>query len=341
MVEGDSDYLVGRALSRRLGLPLEATGSDIVRVGGKANMPEFLKLYRLVGKTPTAIADLDAFVDDDSLVATFSSFEESTAIANASGARSIGELASKVRSDLIQAVDDEWGAIQSVCASHPYLTTRATGTASVDRRRAATAMLLGLSEDELSRWPSGCRFLELRRRLDAALGVLAKVGCVILRKGTIEDYYFTVAGACSDGKRSAAAEEAAHLSEADPAVARVRYADFLVGLERFANVPSGDEALLVTEALLAVVAPALRRPPESLSSGVVDEAARRYHPDAQRLFRFTVSNDGEGRPVIEAQLADDQTQFLDVAGFPISFPYDCNPVAVAKQQIRGKASKVR
>ena len=68
LVEGPSDVIICNALSDKLDLNLEAAGSQILPINGKEAMSETVKLFRLMGKTPTVLVDADAFADSLNLV---------------------------------------------------------------------------------------------------------------------------------------------------------------------------------------------------------------------------------------------------------------------------------
>jgi AAA domain, putative AbiEii toxin, Type IV TA system len=58
LVEGASDSIICQALARKLKLFPEAAGSQLLPVEGKGNLATVAKLFRLIGKSPTALADL-------------------------------------------------------------------------------------------------------------------------------------------------------------------------------------------------------------------------------------------------------------------------------------------
>ncbi len=68
LVEGPSDVIICNTLSDKLYLNIEAAGSQILPVNGKEIMPETIKLFRLMGKSPTILVDADAFADNLNLV---------------------------------------------------------------------------------------------------------------------------------------------------------------------------------------------------------------------------------------------------------------------------------
>ena len=82
LVEGPSDVIVCNALSDKLDLNLEAAGSQILPINGKEAMPETVKLFRLMGKTPTVLVDADCFADGLNLINAYFSDEEIRNIAD-------------------------------------------------------------------------------------------------------------------------------------------------------------------------------------------------------------------------------------------------------------------
>lgn len=71
LVEGPSDVIICSFLSNKLGLYLEAAGSQLLPVIGKGQISIVAKLFRLMGKIPTALADADGIADGVELINSY------------------------------------------------------------------------------------------------------------------------------------------------------------------------------------------------------------------------------------------------------------------------------
>ena len=86
IVEGMSDQIICSAINRRLDLNAEASGSHILPVTGKGQMPTVIKLMRILGKTPVVLADADGLADGLDLASSFTSLDEANAAVTGYGA---------------------------------------------------------------------------------------------------------------------------------------------------------------------------------------------------------------------------------------------------------------
>lgn len=63
LLEGASDEIIASTLAAQLGIPISAGGGQIVPVSGKGSLPHAVKLFKLIGKEPVVLADLDDLAD--------------------------------------------------------------------------------------------------------------------------------------------------------------------------------------------------------------------------------------------------------------------------------------
>jgi len=213
LAEGVSDEIVVGGLSLKLEHPLLGSNTQVVPVTGKGQLSESVKLFRLMGKHVFVLADLDALADDNKLVNVFRDAAQHAA--NASGMESIMEMDRAIRDTFASLLDRAFAALSPGILNHHYWTARGQ-EASDDlkaKRRAtlATLLSLSLSMDEIDQSTLAGDLRPLRKRYDALLDALSTAGCTILRRGTIEDYYFQQYPANSYGKPEAAAAEMEHV----------------------------------------------------------------------------------------------------------------------------------
>ena len=117
LVEGVSDQIVCSGLSRQLDINLEASGSQILPVSGKGQMPTVVKLLRNLGKEPVILADADALADGLDIVGAYTLLPEATVAAQDMAHRDAPSLARSVYRDFVQMVSDNWNGISQSAKS--------------------------------------------------------------------------------------------------------------------------------------------------------------------------------------------------------------------------------
>lgn len=337
LVEGPSDETVVEALDGALGTHLNAAGGYVLPVGGTAEIPAAVKLLRLAGKQPAVLADLDAFADDLDLVNQFNGVESGKIAANEASHGSLYDAAKDAHDELSNAVQDHWDAVASMAKKHPYWKedNSNSDTDQFDRkRRAVAATLLRRNEEAVEKWPDGTEvWLPLRKRLCAALEILERAGCFILREGEIEDHYTDLDS--RKGKIDEAEQEAEEVRE-NPGRARSRYPVVVRAIEHVAKSPEVDESSAVREAFAAVVAPALSRlrKDPTVQTEDLEAAASQHATEAAQLFELE-RTDKQGSPAIQIKL---RASVLDVSGFPITLGVG-ESIKVAEGRIKSSGPK--
>ena len=184
LVEGPSDVIVSASVARKLGIHLEAGGSQILPVIGKGQFSVVCKLFRLMGKNPVIMADADALTDDLELSHFVLNSERANISAANLGAGSANDLASQIYNAFCQNVDANWTSIESEASKHPYWTERETTLGDNDtqaKRRAAFSTLFNLSDEAVQSLDNGSEWLSIKHRLRTLLDLLESEGCFILR----------------------------------------------------------------------------------------------------------------------------------------------------------------
>jgi hypothetical protein len=191
LVEGPSDEIVVSALSLKLEHPLLGSNTQVVPVTGKGQIAETVKLFRLMGKRVFVLADLDALIDDNQLVSAFG--EAARTAANDAGMGTVMEIDRGIRDNLATLLDQAFNHLQPAAETHRYWIARDHSPAEElkAKRRATVAALLTSAEAGLAQSSIGTELKALRKRYEALVELMAKAGCTFLRRGTIEDYYFS------------------------------------------------------------------------------------------------------------------------------------------------------
>lgn len=252
LVEGPSDEIIAAQLARKLKHPVLPANTQIVPVIGKEELGPAIRLFDLIGKRVTVLADLDALSDDPTLVKAFSARPNAGGPAHVTGHSSLFDMDAPIRNDFAAAVDKHWPTIEAVAGAHRYWAACAPEKRSdKTKRRATLATLMSGDGSELDRASQSTDFSALRQRFVALFDALEQVGCFILRKGRIEDYYQSGAG--TGDKTEVAAQEAASFEARSAEELEGAYADVMRALRAAAPVRPVDENALLRERLGAAL----------------------------------------------------------------------------------------
>lgn len=296
LVEGPSDAIICNTLSDKLYLNLEAAGSQILPINGKEVMPETVKLFRLMGKTPTVMVDADAFADNFDLVNAYFNDEKirnlADNLASANGLSNILKIAKEYRDEFCLLVQDHWEDIADIAQNHPYFTS--TTDDILNKRRAALCYLF--TRTDLNQAQSN-----LKNRLSALFNIFEQCGLFILRKGAIESYYRDD-NATLD-KIDDAVTESENIFNSSEAEIETSYADILRCLEYASNSEIIDEARAIRDELLSLLAPIHARYAEGETN--LDHLGK-----PSSIFNFDINQNGQ----LEISL---NSKVLDIEGFPI------------------------
>jgi len=326
LVEGPSDVLICNALNQHLGLFLEAAGSQLVPVIGKGELPVVVKLFRLIGKKPVVLTDLDTLADHITFLDIFSSNEELVEKIQEMGHSDIISFSRSINTDFKLAIDNYWDILLPIAEKHSYWINRDTSKEEIiAKKRAGMAVLLNMPSEDIKKLQNGEVLYGIKKRLISLFDTLELAGCFILRKGTIENYYQTVTDVIT-GKPNAAVEEIQYLLTQSKEQISDVYSDIVRGLKYAASTNEIDEVKLVSSYLLAIVAPVLGSIDEQVTDDELQFTARKYVGEIASIFKLTRLNINQ-TPVIRVDL---NSEILEIAGFPIDFPKGTNPIDIVK-----------
>jgi hypothetical protein len=285
LVEGPSDEIVVTGLALKLDHPLLASNTQVVPVTGKGQFAETVKLFRLMGKNVFVLADLDGLADDNQLVGAFR--DAAQVAANACGMGSVTEIDRGIRDKLNTLLDDAFTALSAAILKHQYWTARGdTPDEELKaKRRATLAALFMTSREELKTLLSG-ELLALRNRYEALMDILATAGCVILCRGTIENYYFGQYRVANVGKPEAAAAEMEGLSTRAVAEICQRFHDVIRAIDLAAPLKRIDENELLREQLGSLLGAALQVVRPGMSDEELNARAIGIFSSTTSVFRF-------------------------------------------------------
>ncbi|MCM2438281.1 AAA family ATPase [Agrobacterium vitis] len=321
LVEGPSDAVICGALASKLVIHLEAGGSQVLPVIGKGEFPAVLKLLRLMGKEPVVLADCDGLADGIELSNSFLSTHEGGAVATKRGFASGRELSRSVYSDFCGLVSAYWSEISQLAEQHQYYIAGDPKDEERRRRRAALATILSQSQDQLTELPD--RWAAIRARLDVLLSVLEELGCFILRRGTIEDYYSGTDLKEVPSKPDAAVKEALFIQDAEDGALEHSFNDVVRCLRAASSAEKLNEGEALLDLLLSCVAPLQTRLKSGSPTVNANQLARAINGDAAQVFDFTWA---EGKILVNLK-----RKILAVAGFPLSIRAEDNVVEVCSR----------
>jgi predicted ATPase len=329
LVEGPSDQIICSGISRALDLNTEAAGSQILPVTGKGQMPVVTKLMRLIGKTPSVLADADALADGIDLIGSFVNHQAADDIAMALGHRSASQFSRDIYRDFSQQVDENWDDISNLSMTHSYWVNRdAQRDESIAKRRAAFCSLLEADDDVISQLNNYAQWSGLKTRLISLIDLLKSQGCFILKKGTIEAYYQHADQLTSDEKPNAAAHEVSYMSEAENEEIAENFGDVVEAIKFASQAKSIDEGAAIRDMVLAIVAPALATISEKTTEIELNNNCRNLFGNKSSLFRLSIEI--TDRLYLVVDLA---TSILDVKGFPLRIAAGANPIINVNEQM--------
>lgn len=247
LVEGPSDVIICNTLSDKLYLNLEAAGSQILPINGKEAMPETVKLFRLMGKTPTVLVDADAFADSLDLVRAYFHNEKirnaADRLASEKGHSGILDFAKDIYDDFCLLVQNNWDSIASIAQEHSYFTL--SENELLNKKRSALCTVFNeqnLNDD----WNN------IKNRLCVLFDIFEETGLFILRKGALESYYHDN-NAITDKVDDAVTESEYILSSSEELEST--YQDILKCLKYASDSESIDESRAIRDELLSFISP--------------------------------------------------------------------------------------
>lgn len=295
LVEGPSDVIVCNALSDKLDLNLEAAGSQILPINGKEAMPETVKLFRLMGKTPTVLVDADAFADSLGLVHAYFHNEKirnaADRLASEKGHSGILALAKDIYDDFCLLVQNNWDSIANIAQKYSYFSL--SENQSLNKKRSA---LCAVFNEQISNedWSM------LKNRLCVLFDIFEETGLFILRKGALESYYHDN-NAITDKVDDAVTESEYILSSLDELEST--YQDILKCLKYASDSESIDESRAIRDELLSFVSPIHAHYAEGEEN--LNTLGRQ-----SSIFHHRINDEGK----LEVSIT---SKVLDVKGFPI------------------------
>ena len=323
LVEGPSDQIICSAISRKLSLNLEAAGSQILPVTGKGQFPVVVKLMRLIGKNPVILADADALTDDLNILSVFTNLDKANKIVNDMGHRDAHKFTSDIYNDFCQLVAYNWDDIKEHCESHYYWINRDKEKEEIiAKKRSVFCCLFDNETDTILHINNGEKWINIKNRLIVLLDFLEKMGCFILRKGTIEAYYKHSDTLTNDEKPNAASYEVNGLMEETLENINTEYFDIIRSMIFCSSAKEINEAEAIRDLLLAIVSPALASLKKDTTESELRIFSNNLFGAKSSLFNLSVIEESTNIYLI----VELSSKILDVNGFPIKIKKGENPI---------------
>lgn len=308
LVEGPSDEIVAARTAQHLGMKIEARNTQILPALGKGEFREARKLFAEIGMQITVLADLDALVDDNSLVNDFSRADGASAIANASGHTSLIDLDGRLRSELAGLIAANGAAIDAAIAAYPYWSDKQDP--DVRRRRCASAQLL--TQPSVFTGDLGEKMASLAIRYGVLLSGLEQLGCFFLRRGAIENYFADTSTGI--GKPARASAEAERLAVLPPNQLATEYPELVRALRCAAPGRGVDESVLLRSKLAAALGAIFQSMEVGSTDAQIEGMAMSILPAIKGLFTFQNATSGD-QPAVRVELL---SGIFNLTGFPLT-----------------------
>lgn len=323
LIEGASDLIVCKYLANRLNLNLEVAGTQIIPVDGKGQFPVVTKLFRLIGKNVCILTDLDGYSDDNCITNLFVTLEESIDLANKCGISDLQEILRNANNKTNDLISTNVSLLKPIYEKHPYWINKESDADETKIiRRSVLACLFSDVDDKLSIWPNSQQRVSLRKQLVSLFDYLGKLGCFILRLGTIESYYCFADNFVFNAKPSQAVKEINGIEEMDQEEVEQKYSDIIKAL-KFASlnkkVNEGNAIKKELYSELALVIGLLKNEPNSSEKDFLS-AIKQVKGSPATIFEYTIINNGIRKGVS----VNIKSNIIDVSGFPFTAYIDDN-----------------
>lgn len=260
LVEGPSDVVICNTLANKINIFLEASGSQILPVIGKDQLPVVVKLFKLLGKNPVVLADADGLSDGaDLLNQLLLLYPDIDYQVSEMGHGRAFDMVKNLNSDFVNHLNQNWSDIENLAHQHAYWINGHIENEIKAKKRSAFSVLLTHDLSVIKQLPNGNSWASIRRRFEALLSSLENVGIFFLRKGSIEAYYCYSDPITSEDKIDAAIDELAFINEQDQSLIETKYNDIVRCLKFAAATDPINETRALRDLVLSVVPPCIAK----------------------------------------------------------------------------------
>lgn len=292
LVEGPSDVVICNTLANKTNIFLEASGSQILPVIGKDQLPIVVKLFQLLGKEPVILVDADGISDGANLInQLLPYFPEVDLLASGLGASKAIDIVRSLTSDFGKMVEGNWSDIESFAKQHAYWITRQSEDESRAKKRAVFSSLMSMDASMMEQLANKTEWVSIRRRFEALLDLLEKVGIFFLRKGAIEAYYCLADRITSEGKIDAAIEELTFINQQEYDVIDEKYNDIIRCLKFAASTDPINETRALRHLVISIVSPCIAKMQDADNQEDLNLFARTLLEEKATIFHLERNGD--------------------------------------------------
>lgn len=326
LVEGPSDEIIVTQLARKFGLRMLARNAQILPVTGKGEFIEAAKLFRLMNKQVSLLADLDALADENDLVNYFSGLPEAMAIADQIGRTNLADFDRDLRGEITSFIADFKAEIDMAADDYPDWSSKESGADT--KRRVTLARILTNPRSFGTETSSSAERLFIKYNL--LLSSLEKVGCYFLRRRAIENYYRETAD-IGAGKPDRAALESAGFDAREKHELEASYKDIYAALQYAAPNKIVDEDTLLRMKLGAILLPVMLGMKFNSSDKEIEALASSTIGNDATVFKLSNKSD-EQQIKLEVDLC---SPLFKRENFPFEISTSENPIAVLQKVLPG------
>lgn len=325
LVEDPSAQHICTGLSRIFDLDTEAAGSQILPISGNGQMPSIIKLMRLLGKTPCVLVNADALTDNIDLINSFVNQRDADSIAIELGHRSASQFSRDIYLDFAQFVADNWDDIKVIAMKHDYWLNRdPKRDISIAKRRAAFCSLLETEAETILHLENHATWNTLKIRLLSLIKLLRQLGCFVLKKGTVEAYYFNADKHQHEQQLNAAASEVSYMAEMNPYQLEDNFMDILDSLKYAAQANKLNNGTAIRDMVLTIVSPVLDSINVTTPEFELEMLCQNLFGKNANLFNLSI----ECSEKIVLVVSLSSGSMLDVTGFPLKLDLESSPAAI-------------
>jgi len=326
LVEGPSDEIIVTQLARKFGLRMLARNAQILPVTGKGEFIEAAKLFRLMNKQVSLLADLDALADENDLVNYFSGLPEAMAIADQIGRTNLADFDRDLRGEITSFIADFKAEIDMAADDYPDWSSKESGADT--KRRVTLARILTNPRSFGTETSSSAERLFIKYNL--LLSSLEKVGCYFLRRGAIENYYRETAD-IGAGKPDRAALESAGFDAREKHELEASYKDIYAALKYATPNKIVDEDTLLRMKLGAILLPVMLGMKFNSSDKEIEALASSTIGNDATVFKLS-NKSYEQQIKLEVDL---RSPLFKRENFPFEISISENPIAVLQKVLPG------
>lgn len=326
MVEGPSDEIVLTQLARKFNFHLLARNSQILPVLGKGEFIEAAKMFSLMNKRVSIMADLDALVDDNDLVNYFSELPEAKAVSEIIGRENLADLDRDLRVALTKFMTEFNKEVDIAADEYPDWSGK---DSKADTKRRVTLARI-LSSPESFEGDASEKAKSLNIKYKVLTGALEKIGCFFLHRGAIENYYILKDDAAK-GKPELAALEAAGFESREYSEITKSYGDIYTALKNAAPHQLVDEDILLRMKLGAILPPVMLSMKFDSTDDQLDAIARSAIGADARVFKL-INTSTELELKFKIYIT---SQLFQRTTFPFEVKSSDNPISIVLKLLPG------